>query len=57
MRAWRGILFSFVRVFELEDIDVESLSVLAHLTEDDCSGFVEFRIWILHKHATARVVR
>lgn len=36
-----ALLFCFVWVAHLEDIDVEGLLVLAHIAQYDCSRFVE----------------
>ena len=38
---WDCVLFRFRVVFELEDVDLERLLVLAHFAEDDGAGFEE----------------
>jgi len=40
----RHILFGFLVVFQLEDVDLQRLFVLAHLAEDDGPGLEEIRI-------------
>lgn len=39
-----GVLFSFSVVFELEDVDLQRLFVLAHFAEDDGAGLEEIRV-------------
>lgn len=40
-----GLLLCFAVVFELEDIDLQRLLVLAHLRQDDGAGLEEIRVY------------
>lgn len=39
-----AVVFCFLVVLKLEDVDLEGLLMLAHVAEDDGAGFVE--VWV-----------
>ena len=41
-----NLLFRLLGIFKFEDVYIQGLSMLAHVTQDNRTRFVQMRIWI-----------